>query len=136
MSARDVFQVITELDEATVDAIAARLEFRGTDPTFTAWREAYVDRLGLAPEARVLDLGCGTGVVTRALASRPGFGGQVVGQDLSPRLIAAAQRTAAEDGLSDRVTFEVGDAHTLPYPDASFDAVIAHTTVSHVTDPV
>jgi ubiquinone/menaquinone biosynthesis C-methylase UbiE len=34
------------------------------------------------------------------------------------------------------VTFEVGEGHTLPYPDASFDAVIAHTTVSHVTDPV
>jgi SAM-dependent methyltransferase len=136
MTARDVFRSINDLDEATVETLAARLEFRGKDPTFTRWREAYLDRLALAPGARVLDLGCGTGVVARGIAARPGFTGQVVGLDQSPRLIEAARRLASEEGLADRVGFEVGDAQELPYPAAAFDAVVAHTTISHVGEPL
>jgi SAM-dependent methyltransferase len=75
-------------------------------------------------------------VVARSIAARAGFAGQVVGQDQSPRLIEAARRLAAEEGVADRVAFEVGDAQALPYPDAAFDAVVAHTTISHVGDPL
>jgi SAM-dependent methyltransferase len=132
----DAFRFINDLDDATVEALAARLEFRGKDPTFTRWREAYLDRLALAPNAQVLDLGCGTGVVARGIAARAGFAGQVVGQDQSPRLIEAARRLAAEEGVADRVAYEVGDAEALPYSDAAFDAVVAHTTISHVGDPL
>jgi SAM-dependent methyltransferase len=136
MSSRDAFRFINDLDDATIQTIATRLEFRGKDPTFTRWREAYLDRLALEPGARVLDLGCGTGVVTRGIAARPGFAGHVVGLDHSPRLIEAARRMTTEEGITDRVTFEVGDAAALPYPDAAFDAVVAHTTISHVGDPL
>jgi ubiquinone/menaquinone biosynthesis C-methylase UbiE len=133
---RDAFRFINDLDDATVETLAARLEFRGKDPTFTQWREAYLDRLTLPPGARVLDVGCGTGVVARGIAARPGFAGQVVGQDQSPRLVEAARRLAAEEDVDDRVAFEVGDAEALPYPNAAFDAVVAHTTISHVGDPL
>ena len=136
MSARDAFRYINDLDDATVQAFADRLEFRGKDPTFTRWREAYLDRLALAPGARVLDLGCGTGVVARCIAARAGFAGQVVGQDQSPQLVEVARRLAAEEGVAERVTFEVSDAQALPVPDAAFDVVIAHTTISHVGDPL
>lgn len=136
MSSRDAFRYINELDDATVETLVERLEFRGKDPTFARWREAYLDRLALAPSARVLDAGCGTGVVARAIAARPGFAGRVVGQDHSPRLIETARRLAAEEGVADRVDFEVGDAQALPYPDAAFDAAVAHTTISHVSDPL
>ena len=136
MTARDAFRFINDLDDATVEVIAQRLEFRGRDPAFTRWREEYLDRLSLTPSARVLDLGCGTGVLTRAIALRPGFAGQVAGQDQSPRLVEEARRLATEEGVADRVTFEVGDAEALPYPDAAFDAVVAHTTISHVGDPL
>lgn len=136
MSARDAYRYINDLEEATVQALADRLEFRGKDPTFTRWREAYLDRLALAPSARVLDLGCGTGVVARSIAARAGFAGQVVGQDHSPQLIDVARRLAAEESVTDRVTFDVSDAEALPYADADFDAVIAHTTISHVGDPL
>ena len=84
----------------------------------------------------MLDLGCGTGVVTRAIAARDGFTGTVTGIDQSPDFIAAARRLAAEDGVGDRVEFVVGDAHALDLPAASFDAVVAHTLVSHVRDPL
>jgi SAM-dependent methyltransferase len=136
MTARDAFRFINDLDNATVEVITQRLEFRGRELTFTRWREEYLDRLYLAPSARVLDLGCGTGVVARAIALRPGFAGQVTGQDQSPRLVEEARRLAIEEGVADRVTFEVSNAQMLPYPDAAFDAVVAHTTISHVGDPL
>jgi SAM-dependent methyltransferase len=92
--------------------------------------------MGLTPRARILDCGCGTGVVSRALAQREGFAGSVVGIDFSDALIRTAQRLAREKGLDDRIEFRVGDSHALDDPDNSYDFVIAHTLVSHVVDPV
>ena len=133
---RDAMQFINGQDAATLERFIERLEYRGTDPTFTAYREAYLMRIELPPGASVLDLGCGTGVVTRAIAARGGFTGTVTGVDQSPDFVAAARRLAAEDGVGDRVEFVVGDAHELDLPAASFDAVVAHTLVSHVRDPL
>jgi len=60
----------------------------------------------------------------------------VTGIDLSDDFIAAAETFAADDGVSDRVQFAVGDAHQLDFRAASFDTVVAHTLVSHVRDPL
>jgi ubiquinone/menaquinone biosynthesis C-methylase UbiE len=133
---RDAMQFINEQNAATVERFIERLEFRAKDPTFTAYREAYLRLLDLPRAEAVLDLGCGTGVVTRAIAARNGFAGTVTGIDQSPEFIAAAERLAAADGLGDRVEFAVGDAHALDLPDASFDVAVAHTLVSHVRDPL
>jgi ubiquinone/menaquinone biosynthesis C-methylase UbiE len=133
---RDAMQLITEQDRATLERFAERLEFRGTDPTFVAYREAYLAAMDLPPAAAVLDAGCGTGVVARALAARDGFAGTVTGVDLSPEFIAVAGRLAREEAVAERVEFLTGDAHDLDFPAASFDAVVAHTLVSHVRDPL
>ena len=132
---RDVFRFINDLDDAAVDRIAARLEFRGTDPGYVAFREAYFAKLPLGTARRVLALGCGTGVEVRALKRRPGFAGEVVGVDHSPRLVEEARRLTAAEGLADGVAYRAGDAHALDLAEASFDVVLAHTLVSHVTDP-
>jgi SAM-dependent methyltransferase len=132
---RDVFRSINELDAAAVARIVARLEFRATDPEFTALREAYFARLPLASARRVLALGCGTGVEVRALRQRPEFRGEIVGIDHSPRLIAAARRLTAAEGLAEGMDYRVGDAHSLDLPDAVFDIVLAHTLLTHVADP-
>jgi ubiquinone/menaquinone biosynthesis C-methylase UbiE len=84
----------------------------------------------------VLDLGCGTGVAARGLAQRKAFVGKVMGIDLSPYLIAAAQRLSEAEGAQPRITFQVGDSHSLALPDQQFDAVIAHTLISHVDQPL
>ena len=136
MNTRDAMEFINEQDEATLQRFVERLEFRGKDPTFVGYREAYVDKMALAPTADVLDLGCGTGVVTRALAGREGFSGRVTGIDQSPVLVAVAQRLADAEGVGERTGFRVGDAHALDVGDASVDAVVAHTTMSHLTDPL
>jgi ubiquinone/menaquinone biosynthesis C-methylase UbiE len=136
VQARDAMQFINEQDTATLERFIERLEYRGTDPTFVAYREEYLTLVDLPPTAAVLELGCGTGVVTRAIAARDGFAGTVTGIDQSPEFIAAAQRLAADDGVGDRVEYVVGDVHELDLPAASFDAVVAHTLISHVRDPL
>ena len=136
VQARDAMQFINEQDAATRERFIERLEFRAKDPTFTAYREGYLKLVDPHGTATVVDLGCGTGVVARAIAALDGFAGTVTGIDQSPEFIAAAERLAANDGLGDRVEFLVGDAHALDLPSASFDAAVAHTLVSHVRDPL
>jgi ubiquinone/menaquinone biosynthesis C-methylase UbiE len=136
MATRDAYCFINDLDVSTVEGLIARLEFRGKDPTFTRMRDAYLAQLALPPNAHILEIGCGTGVVLRALAQRRESTGHLVGVDQSPVLVAAARHLAAEEGVDQHMEFLVGDVHHLAIGDSSFDAVIAHTLVSHVADPL
>jgi ubiquinone/menaquinone biosynthesis C-methylase UbiE len=72
----------------------------------------------LHPGARVLDVACGTGVVTRAAAERVGPTGLVTGIDIAPDMIAVA-RTIPAGGAP--ITWEEADAASLPLPDGSYD---------------
>jgi ubiquinone/menaquinone biosynthesis C-methylase UbiE len=134
MSQGGIYEFIDQADETTLHNIIQRLEFRDRDPTFTGWRNEYLGKLDFKTANHILDVGCGTGVVTRALARRDDFSGIVAGADQSHALIEAAQRLAAEVHLDDRVQFKVSDIHALDYDDASFDIVVAHTVLSHVSD--
>jgi ubiquinone/menaquinone biosynthesis C-methylase UbiE len=136
MVARDPHRFVNELDEAAVDRLIARLESRAKDAVFTRLFDKYAARLAPHPSARVLEVGCGTGATTRALAQRKDFSGQAFGVDQSPPFIEAARRFADEQDIAARVDFRVGDAHRLEFGDATFDAVFAHTLISHVTDPM
>jgi SAM-dependent methyltransferase len=100
-----------------------------------AVREEYLTLLDVAPRARVLDVGCGSGGATRAIAKRVGPEGRAVGIDASPALLEVARELAEKAGLSDAIEFKAGDCRALPFPDASFDVVLAATTLSHVPDP-
>ncbi len=71
---------------------------------------------------RVLDLGSGTGYPALLAAQTVGATGDVIGIDLAERMLAVARRKAASLGLTN-VTFRTGDATTLPFQTASFDAV-------------
>jgi cyclopropane fatty-acyl-phospholipid synthase-like methyltransferase len=70
----------------------------------------------LDPSTRVLDLGWGIGGPARYLAAT--FGCKVTGIDLNPAFIDAATHLTARCGLSDRVTFQIGNALHLPFDDA------------------
>ena len=87
---------------------------------------------GVEPSSRVLDLGCGIGGPARYLAAS--FGCQVTGVDLSPGFIDAANYLTARTGLSDRVTFQTGDALHLPFVDATFDAVFLQHVAMNIED--
>jgi ubiquinone/menaquinone biosynthesis C-methylase UbiE len=133
---RDAMQFVNDQDSPTLERFIERLELRGKDPTFVGYREAYLQLIDLPHTSEVLEIGCGSGVVTRAIAAHDGFAGTVTGIDQSPHFIAIAESLAAADGVGDRVAFAVGDAHALDVADASYDAAVAHTLLSHVRDPL
>jgi SAM-dependent methyltransferase len=81
-----------------------------------------------------LDIGCGSGATTLAMARRLGPGGSCLGVDISAPLVEAARRRAAEEGL-DRVEFVAADAQAYPFEAARFDAVISRFGVMFFDDP-
>jgi SAM-dependent methyltransferase len=87
---------------------------------------------GITPSTRVLDLGCGIGGPARYFAAT--FRCKVTGVDLSPAFIDAAMYLTARSELSDRVSFQVGDALHLPFEDASFDAVFLQHVAMNIED--
>src|SRR3972149_4700379 len=136
MSRMDPFAMTDQLDDATLQAVVARLEERGKHPVFARMMHEYLDAMHVDAAKTVLDMGCGTGVVARAIARRPGFSGRITGIDLSPSLAATATRLAGEEGIADRVEFRAGDSKSLEFGDGTFDAAGAHTLMSHVDDPL
>lgn len=124
-------------DTTTADAdrardLADRLERRAKAEDEIAARDAYLGLLDIASGERVLDVGCGSGAVTRDIARRVGDRGLAVGVDPSPALLAIARDLAQEAGLGARIEFREGGALRLPFPDLSFDAVVCVTVLSHV----
>ena len=90
----------------------------------------FVHFAGIAGAARVLDVGCGTGSLSFVLANDPDIRG-VHGIDLSPDYIAHAKGKNEES----RLTFQVGDACSLPLPAASFDHALSMLVLPFVPRP-
>jgi ubiquinone/menaquinone biosynthesis C-methylase UbiE len=93
--------------------------------------DALVAAADLRGDESVLDVGCGTGHTTRAVAARARH---VVGLDLTEAMLGEARRLAAEDGLAN-VTFRRGDAEDLPFEDRSLDVVTCRVCAHHFGDP-
>jgi ubiquinone/menaquinone biosynthesis C-methylase UbiE len=83
----------------------------------------------LRPGERVLDVACGTGVVTRLAAERVGAAGSVTGLDIHPGMLAVA-RSATPSGRS--VDWQEGNAESLPCPDNAFDVVLCQMGLQFV----
>ncbi|MEJ2591895.1 MAG: methyltransferase domain-containing protein [Candidatus Thiodiazotropha sp.] len=133
---RDPHRFVNELDREAIEGLIARLESRAKDDVFSRLFHKYVGRLELPDDAKVLEVGCGTGAMSRFLAQREEFKGQVIGVDQSSSFIEAANRLAHGEKLGERIGFSIGDAHCLDFPAGHFDVVIAHTLISHVTEPI
>ncbi|KIH99009.1 methyltransferase [Streptomonospora alba] len=88
----------------------------------------------IAPDDRVLDVGCGNGQVTR-IAARAARRGGTLGIDLSSPMLARARELAAAEGIAD-IAFEQGDAQVHPLPDADFDVALSRFAVMFFADPV
>ncbi len=136
MSNIDPFGRTDSLDEGTLLALVARFEARGQHLLFSSMLNNYLDAMCIDDARLVLDAGCGTGLAARTNARRPRFSGRVSAIDLSPYLVEAAKRLAAEEGVAERIDFGVENMQSLAIADETFDAVVAHTLLSHIDDPL
>jgi SAM-dependent methyltransferase len=117
-------------DFGDVEAELARLESQAAN--VWAKESLVLRRQGLAPDARVLEIGCGPGFVTqRLLALVPD--GSVTGIDNDPYMVELAQRRLA--GLG-RVDVRAGSVDATGFSDASFDVATARLVFQHLPDPM
>jgi ubiquinone/menaquinone biosynthesis C-methylase UbiE len=102
-------------------------------------RERMIDLLLLKPDARVLEIGCGTGRDSFRIARRLSEQGELFVQDLSEQMVfKTQQRLGAERrklGLSASVDYFVSTARLLPFPDGFFDAVFHFGGFNNFSEP-
>jgi SAM-dependent methyltransferase len=122
---------------STETALELRREVYGEDIGQQGWRTAaeqteIADLIRRGPDVRVLDIACGSGGPSLALADR--IGCRLTGLDVEAAGIAHAQAQAAARGLSNRATFAVFDCGArLPFEDGTFDAVLCIDAISHLS---
>jgi ubiquinone/menaquinone biosynthesis C-methylase UbiE len=127
----DIFAQITQATPEALEVIANVLEMRATIPQQQEMLKTYLREIAFAPQARVLEVGCGTGAVCRVLAQEPHVG-EVVGVDPSPYLLHRARHLSTETA---KITYQEADGRALPFDEATFDVVILHTILTHVPGP-
>ncbi len=96
-----------------------------------ALAEDLVDRVSVQPQEHVLDVACGTGVVSRCAARRVGSLGRVTGVELNPEMIEVARSAAA---FVDQVEFLEGSALELPVPDGQYDVALCQQAIMFLPD--
>lgn len=113
------------------DEARRRLEAIYLTADVTGHRQQVLRRLAPAAGERVLDVGCGPGLLSIELARAVGSGGLVRGVDASPEMIEAATQRCA--GMP-HAAFEVADAQKLPFGDAEFDVLVCTQVLEYVPD--
>jgi ubiquinone/menaquinone biosynthesis C-methylase UbiE len=114
-------------------------EFARQAQTFERWAERIDDQLaarlraalGAAAQGNLLDLACGPGIVSAAIARGAA---SVVGLDATEEMLERARSRCAKAGLRN-VDFTRGDAENLPFADATFDGLVTRAAVHHFADP-
>lgn len=104
------------------------------DGMFRGLEEALAEMAATAGARRVLDIGCGTGATTLAVARRLGAGGEALGVDISAPMVASARARAQRERSPAR--FVVADATTHALPAAHFDLAVSRFGVMFFPDPV
>jgi demethylmenaquinone methyltransferase/2-methoxy-6-polyprenyl-1,4-benzoquinol methylase len=116
---------------AYFDGIASAWDgFQDKSPEAAARLEKGVAALGIGPDETLLDVGCGTGNLTRALLTKLSPAGRVVAVDISPRMIDVARGKLPDT----RVAWHVASARNLPLECGSVDRVICFSVWPHFDD--
>ena len=110
---------MSDLSLRELGATAAAYEERLVPALFAPWAEAVTSAAQVFEGQRVLDVACGSGVLTRRIADAVGPGGSVVGLDRNPGMLAVAAR------LAPAITWQQGEAEALPFEDGAFDRVVS-----------
>ncbi|PMS12221.1 class I SAM-dependent methyltransferase, partial [Trinickia caryophylli] len=102
------------------------------DTMAAVFGEAAIEAVAPVTGERVLDIGCGAGASTLALAARVGTRGQVMGVDISEPLIGRARALAPQDLP---VLFQAADASSAELPEGAFDILFSRFGVMFFDDP-
>ena len=127
-----------------ISRLAARLGHSSPCPAALSWlvdnplRRRYMrpvlDRIGIRPGERVLELGPGPGAFTVDAALRAGSEGRLAAVDIQPKMIAQVEQRVRESGLTN-VEARVASAHALPLDDDSVDRAFLVTVLPEIPDP-
>jgi ubiquinone/menaquinone biosynthesis C-methylase UbiE len=123
----DPYASIADADPSLQERLSQVLELRASDSQQQAMLRSYLSEIDLPKGARALEVGCGTGAVSRALVESLNL--EVTGVDPSPVFVARARELGS--GLRG-LTFLQGDGRSLTLGNASFDLVVFHTTLCHI----
>lgn len=124
------FAAVDELDDPT--PLIQALTAGKASPAMARVGADILERLRLSEAQSVLDLGCGLGTDAIRMARELPLGGQVTGVDVSRTMIAQARRRSEGSGAP--VSFVVGSALSVPFPDGTFDRCRAQSLLQHLPD--
>lgn len=120
---------MSDIERGQVSTAAAEVyETLFVPALFAPWSGPMIDAVGVQPGHRALDVGCGTGVLARALAQAVGADGSVTGVDVNEGMLAVARRSAPN------ITWRRGAAETLPFDDDAFDVVTSQFALMFFDD--
>jgi len=118
-------RIIEEFDAWVADGRSEGLEKGHGDVV-----RQVIERMGIGPGEKVLDLGCGTGWATRLLA-KASAGVQAIGVDVSPRMIARADELHS---LTIRARYDLGRFEELEFKDGEFDRIFSMEAIYYSPD--
>lgn len=121
---------MTDLEKGQVSRSAAEVYEAFFVPSlFAQWTDVVLDAAGVAEGHSVLDVGCGTGVLTRAALARTGVRGLVAGADPNEGMLAVAARSTSG------AEWKVATAEELPFENDTFDRVVSQFALMFFTNP-
>ncbi len=112
--------------------MVASLEGRGRTPGYLSAVGSIIDAADIQPGERVLEVGCGTGVLCRWVARKMERQNPVAGVDVNRYFLREAAEIARREGMGDLVEFHEGSAEELPFDDNSMDVVFSSTVIQRV----
>ena len=122
---------IDNLPDDALHSLAEEMERQANDEQNRTFLDLYLQETPFRKNARVLEIGCGTGAIARRLARLDAIA-SVEALDISPLLISVAQGLSGDDA---NLHFTIGNAYELPWNAQEFDAVVFHSTLNHIAEP-
>lgn len=101
---------------------------------FDPWAQVLLQYANLQPGQKVLDVACGTGIVSRQAAAIVGTGGKVTGIDINPGMVSVAKSTPPPSGAA--IEWREGNAMALQLPDHTYNAVLCQQAFQFFPDKV
>jgi ubiquinone/menaquinone biosynthesis C-methylase UbiE len=135
LSPKSLWSKISQIDAKKAREMAEYFETRSRYEDQRKINNQIIDLLNPEDGEKILDLGCGTGILTRLIAPNVFPGGLIRGIDISPHFVELARNKVQEFRYSSIIKFDVGDVEKLPYPDELFDATFGARLFLYVNNP-